>query len=293
MSDLRPSAVEIAREPLGLAEQIHWGPIIGGALLAAALASVLHGFGAAVGLAVSSASPTWRDASFFLWFLSGIYLILVALISYGLGGYFTGRTLRPALERSADDIEVWRGEHGLLTWAIATLLTVVFIGLTTSSFSRLGAPSSGAAGPAASVGAENVIAYDLDRLFRADRRPADQGMSYARAEAGRILLTSTGHSGVTAEDRTYLARLVSERTGLAGAEAQRRADTAIANAKENISRARRSTVILAFMAAAAALLGAVAAWFGACWGGTHREASDENIWSSRWWGSSAEHTRPM
>lgn len=269
------------------------GAIIGGALLAAALASVLHGFGAAVGLAVSSASPTWRDASFFLWFLSGIYLILVALVSYGFGGYFAGRTLSLTPERSADDTEVWRGEHGLLTWAIAALLTVLFIGLTASSFSRLGAPSSGAAGPAASVGAENVIAYDLDRLFRADRRPADQGLSYARAEAGRILLTSTRHSGVTAEDRTYLARLVSERTGLAGAEAQRRADTAIANAKDNISRARRSTVILAFMAAAAALLGGVAAWFGAGEGGRHREAGDGNIWSSHWWTTSRPRSRPM
>ena len=40
--------------------------------------------------------------------------------------------------------------------------------------------------------------------------------------------------------------------------------------KENISRARRSAVILAFTAGAAALLGAAAAWFPACAGGRVR-----------------------
>ena len=41
-----------------------WGPIIAGAIAAAALAFVLDTFGLAIGLAVSSAAPTWRDTSF-------------------------------------------------------------------------------------------------------------------------------------------------------------------------------------------------------------------------------------
>jgi hypothetical protein len=72
---------------------------------------------------------------------------------------------------------------------------------------------------------------------------------------------------------------VSARTGLAPPEAEKRVDTAIANAKENIGRARKSTVILAFMAGSAALLGAVAAWFGAAAGGQHR---DDTARSGRW-----------
>src|SRR5690606_40589823 len=70
---------------------IQWGPVIAGGLAAAALALVLHSFGAAIGLAVSSTAPTWRDASIALWLLTGLYLILVALASYGLGGYIAGR----------------------------------------------------------------------------------------------------------------------------------------------------------------------------------------------------------
>ena len=63
---------------------VQWGPVIAGALTAAALASVLHGFAAAIGMSVTSTAPTWRDASIALWLLSGLYLIAVALASYGL-----------------------------------------------------------------------------------------------------------------------------------------------------------------------------------------------------------------
>jgi hypothetical protein len=61
------------------------------------------------------------------------------------------------------------------------------------------------------------------------------------------------------EDRAYLVRLTAAYTGLAQPDAERRVDEAAARAKENIARARRSAVILAFMAGAAALLGAAAA----------------------------------
>jgi predicted transcriptional regulator len=66
-------------------------------------------------------------------------------------------------------------------------------------------------------------------------------------------------------------RLTSTNTGLAQPDAERRVDEVAARAKENIARARRSAVILAFTAGAAALLGAAAAWFAACAGGRVRD----------------------
>src|SRR5262245_5904271 len=81
---------------------IDWGPVIAGAIAAAALAFVLHSFGGAIGLALSSTAPTWRDSSVALWVLSGLYLVLVALASYGLGGYVAGRA-RTALVSGTDE----------------------------------------------------------------------------------------------------------------------------------------------------------------------------------------------
>jgi hypothetical protein len=267
-----PSAI-----PTTAADQfsyVQWKPAFAGAIAAAALASVLHTFAAAIGLAVSSTAPTWRDASFALWLLSGVYLLLVAIAAYGLGGYIAGRMRARVTGWTSEQTETRDGIHGLITWGLATLATALLIALSGPVVARLAAPSSGAAGPSASVGAENIIAYDLDKLFRAERRPAGTDMAYHRAEAGRILLTASGHDGVTADDRGYLVRLVGQTTGVAQAEAERRVGTAIESARQNIKRARRSAVVLAFMAGAAAMVGAAAAWFAACAGGRHRDGDN-------------------
>jgi hypothetical protein len=55
-----PSAVAAADTPAGF-RYIQWGPVIAGALLAAALALVLQAFGIGLGLSMSSAAPTWRS----------------------------------------------------------------------------------------------------------------------------------------------------------------------------------------------------------------------------------------
>jgi hypothetical protein len=258
---------------------VQWGPVIAGAIAAAALASVLHAFAAAIGLGVASPAPTWRDASMPLVLLSGLYLVLVALAAYGLGGYVAGR-LRPGVTlANADETDFRDGVYGLLVWALATLLTALLLLIAASAATRLAAPSGGAVGPSTSVAGENIIALDVDRLLRGERRGGDADVAQTRAEAARILLTSSSHSGVAAEDRTYLVRLVAGRTGLAPADAERRVDSAIASARDNIARARRSTVILAFMAGAAALVGAAAAWFAAGAGGKHRDHSAPSL---RW-----------
>lgn len=267
------SAIPAAASAADQTRYVQWGPAFAGAVAASALAFVLHGFALAVGLAVSSASPTWRDASFALWLLSGFYLVLVAIASYGLGGYIAGRMRARLTGGSSEETEIRDGIHGLIVWGLATLVTAFLIVASGATVTRLAAPSSGASGPASSVGAENIVAYDLDRLFRSERRPAGIDMTYSRAEAGRILLTAAGHDGVAPDDRTYLVRLVGQVTGLPQAEAQTRVDTVIASAHDNIKRARRSAVVLAFMAAAASMVGAAAAWLAACAGGRHRDGN--------------------
>lgn len=252
------------------ADYIQWTPAVAGALAAAALAFVLHSFAAAIGLAVSSTAPTWRDASMALQLLSGLYLVLVALAVFGVGGYIAGR-MRAPIAATGEELEFRDGTHGLLVWAIALVLTVLMTWATAQSLTRLAAPSGGGAGTAQSVAGENVIAYDLDRLFRAERRPQNADLTYARSEAARILLTTAGHSGLQTDDRAYLVRLTAANTGLAAPEAEKRVDTIVAQARDNIRKARRAGVILAFMAGAAALLGAAVAWFAAAAGGRHRD----------------------
>ena len=256
----------------GTAVGFHWTPVVAGALAAAALGLVLHSFAIAIGLGVSSTAPTWRDASFALVLLSGLYLLLAALASYAFGGYVAARLRVRFAGAPVEDIEFRDGMHGLMVWALATLLTGLLALAAAQALPRLAAPS-GAAGPGSSVAGENIIAYDLDKLFRGERRPQGD-IAYARAEAGRILLTTASHTGMHADDRAYLVRLVGLTTGLAPADADKRVMEVAANAKADIDRARHAAILLGFMIGAAALLGAVAAWFAACAGGRHRDGRE-------------------
>jgi hypothetical protein len=265
MSDTR--AAPLAE---GTAVRFDWTPVVAGAFAAAALGFVLHSFAIAVGLSVSSTAPTWRDASFALVLLSGLYILLAALAAYGFGGYVAARLRARLAGAPVEDVEFRDGMHGLMVWALATLLTGLLALATLQALPRLAAPSAGAAGPGASVAGENIIAYDLDKLFRGDRRPTGD-ISSLRAEASRILLTTASHTGMHADDRAYLVRLVALTTGLAPADADRRVMEVAANAKADIDRARHAGVLLGFFTGAAALLGAVMAWFAACAGGRHRD----------------------
>lgn len=254
---------------------LSWTPVILGALIATALSSILLAFGVTIGLGVSSTAPTWRDASAALWILSGLYLILQAALSFGVGGYIAGRTNVGLAALDTAEIEQRDGLHGLAAWALAVVLGVAlaaFIGSAT-----LTRPNSNGSSARTSA-AEPLLSYEIDRLFRPLRRAANVDLLQERAEAGRILLTSSSHSGMSSEDRSYLAQLVAANTGLAGAEAEKRVDAAIATSQASIAKSRRSSVILAFSVAAAILLGAVIAVAAASVGGSHRDGAAMPHW---------------
>lgn len=255
---------------------IQWSSVFAGALAAGAMSFILVGFGVAIGLGVSSASPSWRDASAALALLSGLYLIIQAIISFGFGGYIAGRITRPApaLATIDDDAERRDGLHGLTSWALAVLIGAVLLAiLGAAAIDR--SPTRNAGGSANS--AEPLLSYELDKLYRAPRRPPAD-MREARAEAGRILMTSSSHSGVAPDDRNYLVQQVTALTGLAAAESERRVDASIADARTAINRARRNSVIVAFSVAAAALIGAAVAWAAAVAGGRHRDGAPLPNW---------------
>jgi hypothetical protein len=266
------SLSEAPEGPTGRSFGVTWSAAIAGAVVAAALAFVLDSFGVAIGLGLSSASPTWRDTSFALVLLSGLYLLLTALAAYALGGYFAGRMRRPY--GPAENPEYEDGMHGLLVWGLATLLSGL-VAVTTVSFLQRAPGGVAASSQATStVPGERLIGFELDRLFRGSERRAGGDLIYDRSEAARILLTTSSHSGMDPSDRAYLAKLIAADTGAPAPDAERRVDEAASHVKQDINRARSSAVILAFMIGAATLLGAVAAWAAAITAGRHRDGRE-------------------
>jgi len=245
-----------------------WPAIFAGAIAAAGLSFTLHAFALGIGLSVASTAPTWRDSSPTFWLLTGIYFLFVALASFALGGYVAGR-MRSPLNLDTAEMEFRDGMHGLVTWGLAIIMTAILALGVAATGSRALAPSGGSTGAAQSVAGENIIASELDELFRADRLPPD--ISYRRAEAARILLKSSGHAGVPNSDRRYLATLVSSIGGAAGEDSEQKVNRIIAASAQELHRARVAAVLQAFFVAVALLVGAAVAWFAACEGGRDRE----------------------
>ena len=253
---------------------IQWPAIFAGTVGAAGLSFALHAFATGVGLSVVSASPTWRDASAWLSLVSGLYLLFVALIAFGLGGYIAGR-MRIPLNVATSEMEFRDGMHGLITWGLAVILTAMFA-LLAAGVATLAVTPSTSGMPSQSVAGENTIALELDELFRSDHNIPN--LTYRRAEAARILLKASSSRGVPSDDRAYLATVVASNVGISPDAAQERVDREAASSARDLHKARVAAVLQAFFIAVALIVGAAVAWFSACEGGRERERGEFPVW---------------
>jgi len=233
-------------------------------------------FAIAIGLAVSSVSPTWRDTSTGLAVLSGAWVVLTAIGSFALGGYIVGR-LRSTWRTNPDEVHFRDGLHGLVVWSLAviigaclTLASTATIGQSTTKSSAV-SPERTTANP--SEAEPGFLTFELDRLFWSDNRQQTTD-NQTRAEAGRILERGLGRKELAKDDHDHLVQLISARTGLPAADADRRVAQVLSESRDAAAKARRSAVIIAFTLAAALAAGAAAAWGAALIGGRHR---DENV----------------
>jgi hypothetical protein len=87
----------------------------------------------------------------------------------------------------------------------------------------------------------------------------------------------TDGNGFQPADRTYVAHLVAQRTGMSDADAQKRVDEVVTETKDALDRARQNAMKLAFWMTAALLFGAFAASLAAVEGGQHRDGT----WNER------------
>ncbi|WP_332694422.1 hypothetical protein [Bosea sp. (in: a-proteobacteria)] len=258
---------------------LEWSAILGGAVLAVAISTLLTAFGSAVGLSMVSADTARSSGLTALAIAAGLWALWVTVSACAAGGYLAGRMRRPALDASAHERGVRDGAHGLVVWAAGAILVAVLATSTVTGAARTVA--AGAAAATAGAGAlisqqADPLGSSLDVLMRsAGSTPATPG---EREEASRILINGLSTGTLDAADRTYIASRMAARLGIAQPEAEKRIDDAFAKlnraketAKQAAERARKASVIAAFLAAAVLLVGAAAAWFAAQLGGSHRD----------------------
>jgi hypothetical protein len=244
------------------------------------------------GLGLSSISP-WADAGVSATTFkigAGLYLCCVAMIASAIGGYLAARLRTKWTGLNTNEVFFRDTAHGFLAWAFATVLTAGVLGAATTHIASGAATGAGAA---AGQAAQNINPSDLyvDRLFRADasgaQAPGAQTASgsqagtnpdASRAEVLRLWTSSfRNNQELTTDDRAYVARLVAARTGISQAEAEKRVNDVVTDAKVAADRSRRAAAQFAFWLAASLLIGAFAASLAAVEGGQLRDGT----WNGR------------
>jgi hypothetical protein len=267
---------------------VEWAPVIAGAVAAAAISFVLLAFGAAIGLSATSAWPDRGVSLPVTFILFAIWVALVQAGSFAAGGYIAGR-MRSAWDGPLVERQFRDGAHGFLVWGVGVLIGAVLaagaiIGTAKTAVESTATVAAGAASRPAQAGdavAMTPADYAVDYLFRPGPGPAPAGAAMGpppRAEAIRIMAAALRDNAINPRDRAYLAQIITLRTGLPAAEAERRVDEAYAEAKaaeakvrEAAERARKAAALAGFLTAAALAVGCVAACGGAAIGARHRE----------------------
>ncbi|MYM23554.1 hypothetical protein GTP46_12940 [Duganella sp. FT135W] len=274
-------AVATAPDGDGYASGTSWGAILAGAAAAAALSFILLILG--VGLGLSSVSPYQYNATP-LGSASVGWIAFTQLAAAGVGGYMAGRLRVKWAAIHGDEVYFRDTAHGLLTWAVATLVTVaVLAGGARAVFSGAidsGAAVATAAATAVAPAAGRANTYFADMLLRSpDGEVASESQ---RNEINRILLTDLASGKINGGDRAYLAQLIAKRTGMAQADAEQRVDLIYAQASQAAADAKAKATAAAEQARVAAahsalwmfvalLLGAFIAAISAIAGGRHRD----------------------
>jgi hypothetical protein len=248
---------------------VSWPAIIAGGFVAAAVSLILFALGSGLGLASLSAWPGHGASAKSVAVYSAVWLIVTQWIAAGTGGYLAGRLRTKWVGTHTHEVFFRDTVHGLITWSVATLLLA--IALTSTVIGAMGAgarAASNAVGESGRLGAHS--AYDQDLLFRSDS-PGPDSSNDAQAQAGRIIANGLTTGSFPDADRTYLAQLVANKTGVPITDAQQRVNDFIAKATDAADAARKAGAQSALYLALSLLVGAFIASVSAALGGRLRD----------------------
>jgi hypothetical protein len=299
---------------------ISWPAIIGGAVVGAAVGLLLLSLG--IGFGLLSASPSGGTSPAALGTGAAIWLIVVEWVSAAFGGYIAGRLRTKWVAVHTHEVFFRDTAHGFITWALGTVI-VFALGAFTASAILSGATgvvtslASGAVQGAASAAPDalgGASGYFTDLLFRSPTTAPAAGntpsptpappasapasptgtpaaalasssaTSTSQTEASAILLHAVAAGQLSADDRTYLAQLISSRTGMSTSDAEARVDAvmtqvqdATAKAKSAADTARKAAAAASLLFALSLLIGAFIACVAAALGGRERDEAEQMV----------------
>ncbi len=243
---------------------VSWGAILAGAAAAAALSLILVVLGVGLGFSVASPWTATRETVAAAGAAALGWLAFTQIAASSLGGYLAGRLRVRWVNVHRDEVWFRDTAHGLLAWAVASLITAAFLGAaiggvlagaTQAGGEAMKGAATGVAtmagandGPLAGIGRRDMspTVYFVDTLFRSDTsQAADPNDAQTRAEALRIFAHDMRAGTMGPDDVRYLGQVVTRRTGLTPADAEKR----VADAFTRASKAAVNAQIAARQAA--------------------------------------------
>lgn len=267
--DLRTSVTALP------ASGVSWAAIVAGAVASLSLTIVLLWFGTGMGFSVVSPWSNSGISATTFKIGTGLYLVVVAMISSAVGGHIAGRLRTQWYGIHSNEVYFRDTAQGFLAWALASLVGTLLLAsaATTILGSTAGGLSLGAS--TATTQSPSAVSSYVDQLLRVDATAATVPVgdpADTRSELTRLLTSSlTSDRDVKPADRIYVAQVVARRTGLSQADAEKRVNDVVTQAKSDLDKARKAAAQLAFWMAASLLIGAFSASIAAAEAGGFRD----------------------
>lgn len=253
---------------------VSWGAVLAGAAASCALTLLLISFGIGMGLSVVSPWTQSGVSSTTFEIGTGLYFIVMAMISSSVGGYLAGRLRSRWVGIQVAEVGFRDTAHGFLAWAVASVLGAMLLASPASSL--IGAATSGATQAAVSSNQSTPVDGYVDQLLRPDNPSAQTqaNPSDIRAELVRLFTASfREHSDLSSPDQQYVAKVVAARTGLSQPDAQKRLTDVVNQAKADLDRARKAAAHIAIWLTLSLFIGAFSAAAAAWEGGGTRDGT--------------------
>ena len=272
--------------------RVSWGAIIGGVVLVVAVQLLLSMLGAGIGLGtVNTNGGTTPDASS-IGIGAGVWWVVSSMAALAFGGYVAARMAGATV----------RGDgllHGLITWGIATLLTIYLLtsaigGIIGGGFSAIGGVASAAGSgiksaaqplaQAAGVSPDMLQQQAQAYLKPANPDPASMTPQDAQKEVATSLATYAkgGADAGPAKDRVIAIMAAQQHISHddaahqfddAQAKLKQARDQAVQTAKNAADASAAAASNTSFAAFGDLLLGAIAAAIGGALGVQRREVA--------------------
>jgi hypothetical protein len=272
--DRQTTLAEIPPKNEAYSSGVSWAAVIGGAFVSASLALILLALGTGLGFSAVSPWSNWGASASAVGKGAIVWLILTQIMASALGGYLAGRLRTKWANVHTDEVYFRDTAHGFMVWAVGMVITAAFLASAASSFAG-GAAQRGSTGTAVPAGPGEAMlnpnAYFVDTLLRSNGSATDRNDASERGEVSRTFTHALSQGAIPPADNTYLAQVVSTRTGLNQADAEKRVSGVFEEAQRSADTARKSLAHLSLWLFVALLSGAFCASYAGIIGGRQRD----------------------